>query len=138
MTNINPLWSTLDAFQEDLPASGARVAIGHLADALARHRVRLSHDTWKASCATIDRHPALAMLLEDPYSRDARRKPAGYAGDARTLDYVYLQDPGPQRLTDAGRSLFAVSTSVPIAAAVRDRCEVLAAEVSRRAASGSI
>lgn len=129
----NPLWSTLDAFQADLPSAGARIAIGHLAASLARHRAVLSRDEWQASCATVDRHPAVALLLEDPYSRDARVKPAGYAGDARTLDYVYLQDPGPQPVSETGRSLFAVSTSVPVAAAVRDRCAGLAAEIARRA-----
>lgn len=132
MTN-NPLWPTLDAFQVDLPSSGAHIAIGHLAASLARHRASLPRDDWKASCASVDGHPAVAVLLEDPYSRDARFKPAGYAGDARTLDYVYLQDPGAQRVTDTGRSLFEVSTSVPIAAAVRDRCAALADEIARRA-----
>ena len=134
----NPLWCTLDAFQTNLSSGGARMAINHLAASLARQRAVLSRDEWKTSCATVDRHPAVAALLEDPYSRDARVKPAGYAGDARTLDYVYLQDPGAQRVTDTGRSLFAVSTSVPIAVAVRDRCAVLAAEIANRAAHGEI
>src|SRR6187200_3370209 len=127
----NPLWSTLDAFQVDLSSSGARIAIGRLVASLARHRASLPRDAWKASCASVDCHPAVAVLLEDPYSRDARLKPAGYAGDARTLDYVYLQNPGAQRLTDTGRSLFEVSTSVPIAAAVRDRCAALAVAITR-------
>jgi hypothetical protein len=138
MMTSNPLWSTLDAFQRDLGASGVQAAIGHLTASLARHRAGLPPDEWRASCATVDRHPAVALLLEDPYSRDARTKPAGYAGDARTLDYVYLQDPGEQGITDTGRSLFAVSTSVPIAAAVRDRCAVLAAEIARRASQHRI
>jgi hypothetical protein len=132
------MWPMLDAFQADLTTAGASVAIGHLAASLASHRASLPRDGWKASCATVDQHPALAVLLEDPYSRDARTKPAGYAGDARTLDYVYLQDPGAQRLTDIGRSLFEVSTSVPIAAAVRDRCGVLAAAIEDRASHSPI
>ena len=41
---------------------------------------------------------AVVQQLEDP-TRDALTRPAGYAGDARTLDYVYLRD----RLA-AGRS----------------------------------
>ena len=82
-----------------------------------------------ASLAVTRRSP---QLLEDPYSRDARLKPAGYAGDARTLDYVYLRDPGSQPVSDIGRALFDVSTSVPIAAAVRDRCGALADEIVRR------
>ena len=134
----NPLWSTLDTFQVDLPANGARVAIGRLAASLAQHRTDMLPDVWKASCADLDGHPAVAQLLEDPYSRDARTKPAGYAGDARTLDYVYLRDPGPQAVTPVGRALFDVSTSVPIAVAVRDRCAALAEEIARRASQRTI
>ena len=131
--NANPLWPIFDGFPGDLSARGAGVAIGHLAAALARQRERMPSDAWKASCADLDRHPALSQLLEDPYSRDARTKPAGYAGDARTLDYVYLRDPGPRVPTPSGRALFDVSTGVPIAAAVRDRCRTLADEIARRA-----
>jgi len=132
-TASNPLWSTLDVFQLDLPSGGARLAIGRLASSLAQHRTAMPADVWKASCATLGDHPAVSQLLEDPYSRDARLKPAGYAGDARTLDYVYLRDPGPQPITPIGRALFDVSTSVPIAAAVRNRCAALADDITRRA-----
>ena len=129
----NPLWSTLDGFQVDLPCGGAHLAIGRLASSLAQHRTAMPADMWMASCAALGDHPAVSQLLEDPYSRDARLKPAGYAGDARTLDYVYLRDPGSQPITSIGRALFDVSTSVPIAAAVRDRCAALTDDITRRA-----
>jgi extracellular factor (EF) 3-hydroxypalmitic acid methyl ester biosynthesis protein len=129
----NPLWSTLDGFQVDLPSGGAHLAIGRLASSLAQHRTAMPAEAWKASCMAIGDHPAFSQLLEDPYSRDARLKPAGYAGDARTLDYVYLRDPGLQPITSVGRALFDVSTGVPIAAAVRDRCVALADDITRRA-----
>jgi hypothetical protein len=90
-------------------------------------------DAWKTSCAAIGAHPALSVLLEDPYSRDARLKPAGYAGDARTLDYVYLRDPGSQPVTCMGRALFDVSTGVPIADAVRERSARLGDYIARAA-----
>ena len=122
----NPLWSTLDDFQVDLPSGGAHLAIGRLASSLAQRRTGMAATDWKAACATLGDHPAVTQLLEDPYSRDARLKPAGYAGDARTLDYVYLRNPGSQPVTSIGRALFDVSTGVPIAAAVRDRCAALA------------
>jgi extracellular factor (EF) 3-hydroxypalmitic acid methyl ester biosynthesis protein len=128
----NPLWSALDGFQADLPSGGAPLAIGRLAWSLAQHRAAMPAEVWKASCAALSDHPAVAQLLEDPYSRDARLKPAGYAGDARTLDYVYLRHPGAQPVTAVGRALFEVSTSVPIAVAVRDRCAALTAELARR------
>jgi extracellular factor (EF) 3-hydroxypalmitic acid methyl ester biosynthesis protein len=131
MTN-NPLWPTLDGFQVDLRSGGAPLAIGRLASSLARHRTAMPAEVWKASCASLGDHPGVAQLLEDPYSRDARLKPAGYAGDARTLDYVYLRDPGAQPITAVGRALFEVSTSVQIAVAVRDRCAALSAGLVRR------
>src|SRR6185436_20521537 len=132
-TASNPLWSTLDVFQLDLPSGGARLAIGRLASSLAQHRTAMPADVWRASCAALGDHPAVSQLLEDPYSRDARLKPAGYAGDARTLDYVYLRDPGSQPVTSTGRAIFEVSTGVSIAAAVRDRSAVLADHIVRRA-----
>ena len=133
MSTSNPLWSTLDGFQADLPFGGASLAIARLASSLALHRSTMTIDAWKASCASLGGHPAVSQLLEDPYSRDARLKPAGYAGDARTLDYVYLRDPGSQPVSDIGRALFDVSTGVPIADAVRDRCAALADEIVRLA-----
>jgi hypothetical protein len=134
----NVLWSTLDAFQVDLSSRGAAEAIGRLVSSLARHRLRMAPTEWQASCAAVGEHPAMPQLLEDPYSRDARTKPAGYAGDARTLDYVYLQNPGPQAVTTRGRALFDESTGIAIAAAVRDRRDALADAIVRRAAQQAV
>jgi hypothetical protein len=137
-TTHHALWPTFDAFHNNFRSGGAHAAIGHLASALAEERLRLTPTEWRTSCAALDAHPAVRQLLEDPYSRDARAKPAGYAGDARTLDYVYLQHPGSQPVSEVGRALFDVSTSVPIAAAVRDRCVALADVIARRAGAGCI
>jgi len=134
----NPLWSTLDTFQSDLPESGARTAIQRLTASLAEYRAQMPPDAWKALCSGLDAHPAVSQLLEDPCLRDARGKPAGYAGDARMLDYVYLQDPGPQPMTPTGRALFKVSTGMSIAAAVRERCAALADAIVRRARTGDV
>jgi extracellular factor (EF) 3-hydroxypalmitic acid methyl ester biosynthesis protein len=134
----NPLWSTLDTFQSDLSESGAHTAISRLTASLAEYRARMAPDAWKVLCSGLDSHPAVSQLLEDPCLRDARQKPAGYAGDARMLDYVYFQDPGPQPMTPTGRALFKVSTRLPIAAAVRERCASLADAIVGRARAGDI
>lgn len=134
----NPLWSTLDAFQSDLSKSGACAAVSRLTASLAEYRARMAPDAWKALCSGLDSHPAVSQLLEDPCLRDARQKPAGYAGDARMLDYVYFQDPGPQPMTATGRALFNVSTRLPIAAAVRERCASLRDAIVLRARAGDI
>ena len=65
-TTSNPLWSTFDAFQMDLPAVGARMALGHLVRALSRRRAELTFDQWKSSCTTVAGHPAMRQLLQDP------------------------------------------------------------------------
>jgi hypothetical protein len=107
--------------------------MARLVAALSAHRAMMPPDAWRASCAALDGHASVSRLLEDPYSRDARTKPAGYAGDARTLDYVYLRDPGAQALTRTGKAIFDVSTGVAIAEAVRDRSSRLAAIIAERA-----
>ena len=57
----NPLWSTLDDFQVDLPSGGAHLAIGRLASSLAQRRDR----AWPRRVEGI--------------MRDARRPPRGLA-----------------------------------------------------------
>ena len=91
--------AVVDARRFSSRSSGWRGAAGDRASRLVSSRSierPCTTDVWKASCASLGDHPAVSQLLEDPYSRDARLKPAGYAGDARTLDYVYLRDPGSQ------------------------------------------
>lgn len=125
----NPIWSTLDAFDADVQHLDVPEAMTRLVRSLADHRRNAPLESWKAYCGAIGEHPAIVRLLEDPYSRDARTKPAGYAGDARTLDYVYLQHPGAPMPTRRGRAVFDVATSVPIAAAVRERSRALARQI---------
>jgi hypothetical protein len=132
-TNSNPLWPAFDAFHLELSASGTHAAMQRLVASLSAHRAVMPADAWRASCAALDGHPSVSRLLEDPYSRDARTKPAGYAGDARTLDYVYLRHPGSQPLTPTGQTIFDISTGVPIAEAVRDRSSRLAEMIAERA-----
>src|SRR4051812_9041095 len=87
----------LDAFELNLARDGAFAAMQQLVAGLAVVRATLQPDDWKAWCASLTAHPILDLLTQDPYTRDARLRPAGYAGDARTLDYVYLRAAGCQR-----------------------------------------
>jgi extracellular factor (EF) 3-hydroxypalmitic acid methyl ester biosynthesis protein len=84
---------------------------------------------WKHAAMAMHHSAVHRQLLADPYTRDAFTKPRGYPGDADTLDYVY-EYRGPDGADDVGRSLFAVTTSAPIARAVRSRCVELAMLVS--------
>ena len=138
MTN-NPLWSTLDAFRTR-PVIERRAA--RRSDVWPRRSPIAGRRCQPTSGRPRARRsigiPRSRSCWRIPTRRDARTKPAGYAGDARTLDYVYLRDPGSQPITPAGRALFDVSTGVPIAAAVRDRSAALAEEIVRRTAHASI
>ena len=52
----------------------------------------------------IRKHPLYGLVVEDPYTRRARDKPRGYAGDAVMLDYVYAgAPPGDEELSALGR-----------------------------------
>jgi extracellular factor (EF) 3-hydroxypalmitic acid methyl ester biosynthesis protein len=120
---------SLDLLHRHLESGPSYIAVWQLVEYLAERRRVAPPPEWKAFCEELAAHPLLELLLEDPYSRDARVKPAGYAGDARTLDYVYLRDAGQQAPTQRGRQLFAITTGVPIADAVRDRASTLAREI---------
>lgn len=120
------LWSELDNAYEEIQATRSQSAVWALVQLLATHRERCDVSAWKSFCDDVRDRPLVRLLTEDPYTRDARTKPAGYPGDARTLDYVYLQDYGTQAVSDAGRQLFRTTTGVPIAEAVRERARMLA------------
>jgi hypothetical protein len=66
-------------------------------------------------------------MAADPYTAQARAKPRGYAGDAHTLDFVYGYREADAGTSAEGQRLFAVTTGVPIARAVRARCAHVAA-----------
>ncbi len=126
----------LDASAVRIRRAPSRDTVWDLAQALAAHRRSSTAAEWRNFCVRTSTHPIVDVMLEDPYTRDARLKPAGYAGDARTLDYVYLRTPGEQAISDFGRQLFHVTTGVPIAEAVRERAVVFAREIDRQASGG--
>jgi SAM-dependent methyltransferase len=103
---------------------------------LDRERRALSPSKWRELCGTVSRHEIMALLAEDPYVRDARSKPAGYAGDARTLDYVYLRQHGDLAISALGQRVFGFTTGAGIADAVRGRCRALAREIDVLLAGG--
>jgi extracellular factor (EF) 3-hydroxypalmitic acid methyl ester biosynthesis protein len=122
MPTVMPIVTiALDDFVRDCTNHAVAVSMANLVAALGSVRKSMPPGEWRESCRVSPSHPGLLRLLEDPYSRDARQKPFGYAGDARTLDYVYLRDPGAGPVSDLGRALFNVATSTPVAAAVRER-----------------
>jgi extracellular factor (EF) 3-hydroxypalmitic acid methyl ester biosynthesis protein len=132
MTAVNPVSQALDEFQTASEQGCAAAALLPLVADLSIKRVHAPHQLWRAWCADVFAHPAFEVLLQDPYSRNARHKPAGYAGDARTLDYVYLRDRGTRPVSEVGAALFDLTTGTRIADAVRHRCQCVADLVQRR------
>jgi len=84
-------------------------------------------------------HPIAELLLEDPYTERAFRKPRGFAGDAVMLDFVYDRNP-PATASDVGKALFAATTGSDSAQSVRDRRDRLARllEDTVRTRSGAV
>ena len=80
-------------------------------------------------------HMLHRVLLEDPYTARAFGKPRGYAGDAVLIDMIYDQQP-PEETSLRGRDIFAVTTSFPVARAVRERRAVAAEMLEREWRSG--
>ena len=135
VTTANPICMALDDFYKNVGTSDANRELQALRSRLTLERSQHRTDAWRTWCDQVSDHIALEILLQDPYTRDARTKPSGYPGDARTLDYVYLRRYGDQQITPLSRNLFEVTTGVPIAAAVRDRCHHLATIIAEQISS---
>src|SRR5215218_9024993 len=89
MTLDAKLRSTLLRCDELLDSHGARVALETLGEELMEIRNGCSPVEWRRAISLAGVYALVPRLLEDPFMADALRKPRGYAGDARTLDYVY-------------------------------------------------
>lgn len=82
--------------------------------------------------AVVDPHPIVEVLMEDPYTARARRKPRGYAGDAEMMDYCYSRNP-PDPVSALGRAIFLQTTASPNAESVRIRRSMIAERIDKRA-----
>jgi extracellular factor (EF) 3-hydroxypalmitic acid methyl ester biosynthesis protein len=124
------IFQALSRCDKTLTPSSARIALKRLVRDLAAIRSSSDPKTWRTAARESRVHPIHGRLREDPYTNDAFRKPRGFAGDAATLDFVYRHRPVPITTT-LGRSLFAVSTEVPLTEAVRDRCRHIASLIKQ-------
>jgi extracellular factor (EF) 3-hydroxypalmitic acid methyl ester biosynthesis protein len=97
---------------------------------LATARASLDQARWRKAAQSLAQDPVHSLLLNDPYTASAYRKPRGYAGDADTLDFVYRCREAPPQTTPLGHRLFRITTDVPIACAVRARARYLADRIA--------
>ena len=94
-------------------------------------------ESWRSIVAECRRHPLLALLHEDPFTRRAYAKPRGYAGDAVMLDSIYGHEelwPEPEA-TPLGRAIFRYTTKAPASEGVRARRGFIAELLDRLAES---
>jgi SAM-dependent methyltransferase len=116
---LDAAWDTL-ASGRDIP--GDMQALGRDLEQIRRS---LSTAEWRALVRdVIVPHRVLHLVHHDPFSRRAFRKPRGYAGDARVLDYIYFCVDDDDS-TELGRAIMAQTTNTPSGRGVRWRKEQL-------------
>lgn len=124
---------TLDRALQTLRAGEVHAALQEVSEHLHVLRQHESNDFWAANirpaCKT---HPISQIVLEDPFTRRARDKPRGYAGDAEMIDYIYKQV-APTGTTEVGQKVFAFTTDAPSGKAVRWRISHLANAIDQAA-----
>lgn len=126
--------ATLNHALQALQAGEIHAALQAICDHLHVVRQQSSNDFWTTNVRpTCDTHPISQIVLEDPFTRRARDKPRGYAGDAEMIDYIYKQV-APESTTEVGRQVFAFTTDAPSGKAVRWRLRYLAGTIDRTAA----
>jgi hypothetical protein len=131
--------STLDSayalFRED-DKDAAFCAMDTLVSALQKLRQTSNFNEWNSFRALCCNHPVSALVLQDPLTAWSFRKPRGYAGDAKLLDFIYRHDdisPELSSASDLGRSIYAYTYSSSAGSAVRERRSILASRVDETA-----
>lgn len=111
-----------------LDGDGKRV-VAELGDHFRQLRAMHEDRHWMNAVVSVcRRHPIQELLLEDPYTARAFRKPRGYAGDAVMLDYIYSGEP-PLETSAIGRAIFDGTTGLPNGQSVILRRNLLAKKI---------
>jgi hypothetical protein len=95
---------------------------------------KCSADEWDRVAVDCESHPVARLVWQDPFTRHSYIKPAGYAGDARLLDYLYGIAAIPGGTTALGASVCGHMMQQQGALGVRARGEVLAQLIDETAA----
>jgi SAM-dependent methyltransferase len=127
----------LDQAAHRIEVGDGTAVVDDLCDVL-RHLLRDSSPaTWQQQVVAPCRsHRLHALLLQDPYTARAWRKPRGYAGDAEMLDHVY-GGTAPAGTSAAGLAVFRGTTGGPNGRSVVHRRDWLAARIDEIAAGRS-
>jgi SAM-dependent methyltransferase len=97
-------------------------------EALHKTRRKVGPGLWRALMPLAQEHPVAEFFHRDPFTRWSFRKPRGYSGDARLLDFIYEHKNVLEDVAEAcplGQALYAYSKYYPSCVAVRERRDLL-------------
>lgn len=101
-------------------------------EALHKTRRKVDPGIWRALTPLAQEHPVAEYFHRDPFTRWSFRKPRGYSGDARLLDFIYQHENILDDVAEAspiGQALYAYSKFYPSCVAVRERRDLLTRHV---------
>jgi SAM-dependent methyltransferase len=119
-----------DAFASGLFAAG----MARLVSGLHEMKKRLPPNEWAQFTKVWGHHPVVRIAHQDPFTSWCYRKPRGYPGDARLLDFIYRSECVRNDLeatTDCGRAIYRYTVEAPGPVAVRERRDILTKLVDR-------
>ena len=128
----------LDAHEQRVVSGDTFDAVNSVSAAMFALRMRTNDEHWKSVCKPfIESHNLFHLLQQDPYTRRAKEKPRGYAGDAVMLDFLYFRTP-PEETTLLGREIFNCTVASPGADAVRWRARHFAQRIDDLNRAGNV
>jgi extracellular factor (EF) 3-hydroxypalmitic acid methyl ester biosynthesis protein len=92
-----------------------------------------SEDSWREKIKRIRRHRLFSLLLHDPLTYRCFHKPRGHAADPVMLDLVYRDGFTLDEISDLGARLWSYMAARPLAEALRNRRDWLAAQIDATA-----
>jgi extracellular factor (EF) 3-hydroxypalmitic acid methyl ester biosynthesis protein len=122
-TDFARLLDTTHTKLADNDVSGALESFEMDLDDLRR---RTDRDTWWSFCQQALNHPIRNLLHNGPITSRAFSKPRGYAGDAGTMDLLYIREPLSEDISPLGEALYPWEVQLRGARSVRARRSVLA------------
>lgn len=111
----------LDACVAAIRSNDLRTGVMGAVDYMAALHGEVDERTWdEVVLPAVLAHELHPLMLEDPYTGRAFRKPRGYAGDAEIMDYLYYRIP-PASASPLGQQMFAITTALPNSLSIADR-----------------
>jgi hypothetical protein len=130
---MNQLSTLLGQTQDRILQGDGHAATSALIDALRDHSRNNTLKDWLLKVIPACKsHPVHELLLQDPFTWRAYKKPRGYGGDPVMLDYLYSGTP-PASTTAIGSEIFKATTGFSNAQSVVFRKNLLAARIDETA-----